>query len=131
MSWMLLATPIIGIIALIAILWIGHVLLPPTRTSAFQAEFSPVDYNALVQKTALILGKGIIAIMRDSLDKLTPVRAPAAQDMSSEFPQFAKPTSMSFEGSLELDLGNVAQATEPNEERAKVARRTIGPRPST
>lgn len=129
MSWLLLATPTFGVLALIAALWIGHWLAPLERAAAQEADPASIDYNLLVQKTAVAVGKHIIAILRDSLDRLTPARAPVGHDQSSEFPQFAKPTSMSFEGSLEVDLGNIPAATPAADERPNIARRTIGPRP--
>jgi hypothetical protein len=128
MTWLLLATPLAGMLMLVAALWVGHRLFPPKRISPPQVEPDTVDYQALVQKTALILGKGVVAILRDSLDKLTPVRAPVAQDLSSEFPQFAKPTTMNFEGTLEFDRGSIANRSPESDERTKLARRTIGPR---
>jgi hypothetical protein len=127
MTWLLLATPLVGMSMLVAVVWLGHRLFPLTRIAP-QVEPDTVDYQALVQKTALILGKGVVAILRDSLDKLTPVRAPAAQDLSSEFPQFAKPTTMSFGGTLEFDAGGIAHRPPESDERSKLARRTVGPR---
>jgi hypothetical protein len=128
MTWVLLATPAVGVAMLVAAFWIGHRLFPPRRIAPPHAEPGTVDYQALVQKTALILGKGVVTILRDSLDKLSPVRAPAAQDLSSEFPQFAKPTTMSFDGTLKFDSSGLAAPSPETDEHPKLARRTIGPR---
>jgi hypothetical protein len=128
MSWILLATPTLGILAVIAALWIGHRLVPLERVPAQDSDPTSIDYDRLVQKTAAVVGKRIIALLQDSLDKLTPAKTPVGHDQSSEFPQFGKPTSMSFEGPLEVDLGNVPPATPTADERSNVARRTIRPR---